>query len=157
MAARYSDSDIDSFLHEPKRLPQDYLTRMRLKNKRGHKEQELDITGDNGNQFRLILRQSNSNAFDFSVILVVCPKETNLVFRLRRYNGRSHEHTNLIEGDTFYDFHVHKATERYQDLGTREDAFAERTDGYSDYHKAMQRMLADCGFVLPKENQLPML
>jgi hypothetical protein len=29
---------------------------------------------------------------------------------LRRCNGKSHEHTNIIESDKFYDFHIHTAT-----------------------------------------------
>lgn len=157
MTAKYTDQDIDSLLREPKPLPQDYRIQVRLKDKRGHKEQELDVAGGNGSQFRLILRQSNFNALDFSVILAVCFPTTNLVFRLRRYNGKSHEHTNLIEGNLFYDFHIHIATERYQDFGTWEDAFAEQTDGYADYHGAVKRMLSDCGFVLPQEDQIPLL
>jgi hypothetical protein len=44
---------------------------------------------------------------------------------LRRHNGKSHEHTNQIEAGAFYDFHIHRATERYQELGMREDAYAE--------------------------------
>jgi hypothetical protein len=51
---------------------------------------------------------------------------------LRRHNGRSHEHTNQIEASTFYDFHIHMATERYQELGMREDAYAEATDRFGD-------------------------
>ena len=157
MTAKFSDLDIDGFIREPKPLPRDYRTAVRLKDKRGHKEQELDISGGNGSQFRLILRQSNFNTLDFSIILAVCPPDTNLVFRLRRYNGRSHEHTNLIEGNSFYDFHIHIATERYQDLGTWEDAFAEQTNLYADYHGAVQRMFDDCGFVAPPEDQMPLL
>ncbi len=157
MAATFSDGDIDHFTRETKPLPDDYRTRIRLKVKRGHKEQEIDIAGALGNQFRLILRQSNFNALDFSIILAVCPAETTLVFRLRRYNGKSHEHTNLIEGNTFYDFHIHMATERYQELGTWEDAFATPTDGYADYQGAVQRMLSDCGFVMPQQDQMSLL
>lgn len=157
MTATYSDQDIENLVREPKPLPQDYRTRVRLKDKRGHKEQELDISGTLGNQFRLILRQSNFNVLDFSIILAACPANTNLVFRLRRYNGKSHEHTNLIEGNTFYDFHIHEATARYQELGTWEDAFAEQTDSYADYHGAVQHMLSVCGFVMPREDQMPLL
>ncbi len=157
MAATFSDQDIDHFIREPKPLPEGYRTSVRLKDKRGHKEQEIDIAGALGNQFRLILRQSNFNILDFSIILAVCPVKTNLVFRLRRYNGKSHEHTNLIEGNTFYDFHIHMATEKYQELGTWEDAFAAPTDSYADYQGAVQRMLSDCGFVMPQEDQMSLL
>jgi hypothetical protein len=68
------------------------------------------------------------------------------VFRLRRYNGKSHEHTNPIEKQTFYDFHIHTATERYQDLGAREDSFAEPTHRFSSIEEAVDCFLDDCNF-----------
>ena len=154
MAAKYSDEDIAGFLRERKPLPEDYRNRIQLRQKRGHKERELNVTGVDGNEFRLVLRQSSSNPFDFSLILAICPKDTNQVFRLRRYNSRSHEHTNHIEENTFYDFHVHMATERYQELGAREDAYAEATDRFSDFHSALRCMLEDCGFDIPQREQL---
>ena len=58
------------------------------------------------------MRQNRINLLDFSVILAVRVPQLNQVFRLRRYNGRSHEHTNQIESVTFHDFHIHFATER---------------------------------------------
>ena len=134
-------------------MREDYRKRLVLREKRGHKERELDVNGLGGNQFRLILRQSIFNHLDFSIILAYLPKNTNQVFRLRRYNGKSHEHTNQIEKNTFYDFHIHTATERYQDLGAREDAFAEPTKRFSDFHSALGCMLEDCGFDLPADPQ----
>ncbi len=151
MAAGYSDQDIARFLMERKPLPEDYRSRIRLRPKRGHKEQELDVHGANGNGFRVILRQSNFNALDFSIILAYSPRRTNKLFRLRRYNGKSHEHKNYIEGNTFYDFHIHMATQRYQELGTKEDAYAEPTDRFSDFSSALECLLNDCGFDILKD------
>lgn len=153
MAIKYSDEEINALLQERKPLPNDYRSRVRLRDKRGHKEGELDIQGANGNQFRLILRQSGSNPLDFSIILAICPQERTQLFRLRRYNSRTHEHTNQLERNTFYDFHIHIATERYQEYGTREDAFAEPTDRFSDFNSALRSMFEDCGFDVPQESQ----
>jgi hypothetical protein len=153
MAAKYSDADIARLLAETKPLSKDFRMQMRLRDKRGHKERELDIQGVNGNQFRLILRQSNFNVLDFSIILAHCPADTNQIFRLRRYNGKSHEHTNTIEYETFYDFHTHTATERYQELGSREDAYAESSKRFSDFHSAVNCMLSDCALELPGDPQ----
>lgn len=153
MAAQYSDNDIGQLIGEPKTLPANWRARVQLREKRGHKERELDVRGDNRTQFRLILRQSDFNVLDFSVILAVQPDNTNQLFRLVRYNGKSHEHTNKIEGSTFYDFHVHRATERYQELGGREDAFAEPTDDYQDFQTALRCLLRDCVFRVPEEEQ----
>ena len=113
----------------------------------------MDVTGADGNSFRLILRQSMFNHLDFSVILGVFPKESNELFRLRRYNGKSHEHSNKLEEQKFYDFHIHTATERYQELGKEEDAYAEQTERYSDFQSAIDCMLSDCGFRLPADMQ----
>ncbi|HPA46929.1 MAG TPA: hypothetical protein PK395_14280, partial [bacterium] len=106
-----------------------------------------------GSDFQVILRQSSLNHLDFSVILAVCPRETNLSFRLRRYNGKSHEHTNRIEGTKFFDFHVHTATERYQDLGVKEDSFAEPTERFSDLSSALNCMFQECAFDVPGDDQ----
>ncbi len=54
-----------------------------------------------------------------------------------------------MEEQTFYDFHIHMATERYQRTGNREDTYAEPTDRYSDMEGAFTCLLADCGFVVP--------
>jgi hypothetical protein len=156
MAARYTDQSIAQMLSERKILDENYRSRIQLRNKRGHKEREFDLTGVDGNQYRLILRLSDFNPLDFSVVLAFCPTDTNQIFRLRRYNGKSHEHSNPIERVTFYDFHIHQATERYQDLGAREDAYAEPADRYSDYQSALDCLLADCGFEIPRDPQLPL-
>jgi len=154
MAAKYSDANIEAFLQERKHLPKDYRSRIRLRDKRGHKEQELSVEGTNDNQFRIILRQSNFNVLDFSIILAYCPAGSNQLFRLRRYNGKSHEHTNAIESDRFYNYHIHTATERYQELGMREDTYAEPTNRFSDFNTAINCMLSDCGFDVPEDPQL---
>jgi hypothetical protein len=154
MAARYSDQEIKRLIKESKPLPRNYQSRIQLREKRGHKERELDIIGADGNEFRLIFRLSTHNQLDFSIILAFCPPDTSQAFRLRRYNGKSHEHTNIIENASFYDFHIHQATERYQDLGTREDAYAEPSDRYSDFHSALVCLMEDCHIEATEDSQL---
>jgi hypothetical protein len=153
MAAIFSEQDILGFLQEKKPLPPDYRARIQIRPKLGHKEREMDIEGVNGEEFRIILRQSIFNPIDFSVIVAYRPPKSNLLFRLRRYNGKSHEHTNPIEGNTFYDFHIHEATERYQELGAREDTYATPSDRFADFQQAISCMLKDCGFELPQGSQ----
>jgi hypothetical protein len=75
----------------------------------------LDIKGADGGDYRLVLRQSILNPLDFSIILAYRPPKSNQLFRLQRYNGKSHEHTNPIEEETFYNFHIHQATEVSRD------------------------------------------
>jgi hypothetical protein len=153
MAAIFSDQDISRLIQERKPLPVDYRTKIETRPKSGHKERELDIKGADGGDYRLVLRQSAFNPLDFSIILAYRPPKSNQLFRLQRYNGKSHEHTNPIEGNTFYDFHIHQATERYQEMGAREDTFARPTDRFADFRQALSCMLKDCGFEMPPDSQ----
>ena len=145
----YSDLEIASLVRECKALPADWYNQIDLKAKRGHHEKHLDITGQAGNEFRLILRKNRINNFDFSIILAVLVPGSNHLFRLCRYNGKSHQHTNHIEKKTFHDFHIHVATERYQQLGTREDAYAKPTGRYGDYDGAFRCLLGDANLKVP--------
>ena len=146
MAVRYTDPEIATFLQERKILPTDWQARARMASKLCHKEQQLDVDGADGSKFRLILRQSTVNLLDYSAILAVLFPRTYHVFRLRRHNGRSHQHTNRLEGRSFYDFHIHMATERYQENGLREDAYAEPTDRYTTFEEALSCLLSDAHF-----------
>lgn len=153
----FTDADIQRLLSEPKALPATFDEQLRLKPKRGHKEAELKITGRNGSTFRLILRQSNLDPLDFSVIVGYEIPHTNLLFRLRRYNGNSHWHTNKIERTTITGYHIHQATQRYQEIGLSEDSYAEATERYANIANAVQCALNDCNFDLPINSQLPLL
>lgn len=129
---RLTDQQIEILINEPKVLPSNYREDLKCKDKTGHKGVELNIIGKNGSQFRLILRQ-------------------------KRYNGRHGEHTNIIEKETFGAFHIHLATERYQSLGAKEDAYAEATDRYDNIHTALGCMLKDCQFIYPENDQMALL
>lgn len=146
-----TDTEIAKLIIEPKPLPENYRSRLRLRNKRGHRERDLDVRGSNGNEFRIILRQSEHNVFDFSVILAYSSRESNQLFILRRYNGRSHEHTNSLEEETFYDFHIHQATERYQELGSKEATYAQPSNNYNSIQEAIDCMFTECKFIIPPE------
>lgn len=151
MAAKFSDKEINDLIQEKKRVSVNFWKQINLRTKRSHKEQEIDLLGDKESRFRLILRENKMNALDFSIILAHYPSDTNQLFRLRRYNGKSHQHTNRLEGETFYNFHIHLATERYQERGYREDAFAIITDKYSNIMGAIECMIRDCKLVLPEQ------
>jgi len=153
MAEMLTDPEITLLIQEPKPLPAGYRIGMQMKPKRSHHEREIDVRGANGNDFRLILRQSRINPLDFSAILAYRPPGSTRLFRLRRYNGKSHEHTNTVEKQTFYDFHVHYATERYQMVGASEDSYAEPTDRYGDFQGAVSCLLKECAFEIPTDPQ----
>jgi hypothetical protein len=103
----------------------------------------------------LILRQSLYNPLDFSIILAYRMPGTTAVFRLIRHNGKSHPHSNCLERTpAFYDFHIHRATERYQVPGCyKEDHFAEPTRAFGDFDGARTFMVENYGFQVPPTPQ----
>ena len=152
MAITYLEPEIMALVQERTPLPADWRKRTQPRPKHGHDEQHLNLRGDAGSQFRLILRRSKLNQLDFSVILAVRVPQSGRLFRLCRYNGKSHEHTNHIEDETFYDFHIHLATERYQQRGTREDAYAKPTNRYDDFSSALRCLIGDANLDDPQRN-----
>lgn len=148
MPVRLTDTQILALIQEEKLLPGGFLhqIRTRQREKRGHRELNYLVTGEAGSRFKLILRQSMYNPLDFTVGLLYLSDDSSREFILRRYNGKHGEHGNPIEGDRFYDFHIHTATERYQILGDHEDTYAEVTDRYGDLSSAIECMIRDCGF-----------
>jgi hypothetical protein len=142
-----TDAEISRLVEEIKPLPADFRARMKLKAKRGHHERDLDLKGQDGGDFVILIRQSAFDPLNFSVILACRPAGSLRLFRLRRYNGDGHEHSNRIEGDRFIGPHIHIATERYQLIGTSEDAYAVVTDRYVDLDGAITALLGDCGFM----------
>lgn len=150
-----SDAQIQMFLNEKKFLPRNFnpAFRERQTGNQSHNHFDCEVRGENGNVFKLIVRQNKINPLDFSVILGVIISGT--VFRLRRYNGDSHEHSNKIEHNTLEGFHKHTATKRYQELGCREDFYAEKATNYSDWSSALKAMIAENNFqyLLPDGQQ----
>jgi hypothetical protein len=147
-----SDEEIDTLIHEPKITPTMFFPlRLVERNKHRRKDYEVRSAAASANEFVIAIRQSMLDTLNFSAILMYRRPGFNTLFRLRRYNGK-HEHTNTIEGTTLDDFHVHTATERYQNRGAKEDSFAEVTSRHCDLDSAIRCLLVDCGFDPPPPN-----
>ena len=106
------------------------------------------MLGESGNRFQVLLRINVHNSRNFSAILKVCARDSNQTMNLRRYNG-DHEHTNRIERETFRGFHVHTATDRYQEAGWDAEAYAVLTDRYSNPFEALHCLMEDCNIIEP--------
>ena len=141
-----TDEQIGALIKEPKTVPEGLIPLTKMIERNQHRRKELDVAGASGNNFLIAIRQSMLNPMDFSVILGYKNPGFNTIFRLRRYNGKSHYHTNTIEQEQFFDFHMHTATERYQSRGSREDHFAQIDNRYYSLESAVGCLLADCGF-----------
>jgi hypothetical protein len=142
-----SDSEIQVLILETKTIPAGLSWPLTMSENNGHRRKDFQVDSDSGHRFVIKTRQSCVNPMDFSVILGYMLPGSYTVFRLRRYNGRSHDHTNVIENETFYDFHIHTATERYQQKpGFKEDHFAEQTNQFCDLQSAIDCLINECGF-----------
>jgi len=66
------DQEISELLKEPKPLPENWKTRLKLLAEKGfrHVQRDLQICGANGNTFRVVMRQSPINVLDFSIVLL---------------------------------------------------------------------------------------
>lgn len=96
MPTNLTDQEIEVLLRMPKAAGEDFFRRIRTKPKRGHSESELTLKLPTGEEFCVIARRADLNPLDFSIILGFVPPGSTTAFRLRRHNGKSHEHTNLI-------------------------------------------------------------
>ena len=153
-----TDSQIEELIHRAKPLPEGWRKRLRLRQHKGeaHKRAELQIDS-NTEVFVIKCRQNSNNPLDFSIILVYKGK-TGCEYRLLRCNGKHpSQHTHRWERDygregaTFGpSFHVHRATERYQEAGLDIDGFAEPTDAYSDYFTGLEHFAQAGCFVDPE-------
>lgn len=152
------ETEIDALLHEHKQLPANWRSRLqtRPKSNMAFAQRDMVITGVAGNDFKLVLRLNRQSPFDFSIILIYIDND-GTEYILRRHNGaHPSRHTNRWEklhGIPDYElpvcYHIHLATERYQQAGLKIDGFAERTVRYQDYQGALLTLFDDGGFVIP--------
>lgn len=149
MPVRLTDTEIADLVATPKPLPIGSELGEPRTTRRGHREAFRNAETPRG-FFQIRVRQNPQNPFDFSAILLYRLPGTNVFFRLRRYNGNSHDHTNAIEGNVIEDqFHIHYATERYQERDLREDGYAEATSRFGDLSTAIDCLALDCKVLLP--------
>ena len=144
----FSDREIAELIKERKILSNNKPIKFRKTSHRGNDEYRLNVTGEDGNKFQVIVRMSIFNKLNFSVILGVRVPLPKKFFRLKRYNG-NHEHTNTIEDEKINGFHIHTATERYQVNSVREEDYAELTERYTDVNGALKCLFADANFEDP--------
>ncbi len=156
------DKEIQALLNEAKVLPDNWQNQLQLRDKNNfqHQERSIEVKGISGNDFRIIIRRNKINIFDFSIILTYLDKDGK-EYRLLRYNGKHpSEHTNKLEEEQGQQnskfgpaFHIHKATERYQEAGYAIDGYAETVVAYQDFGSALDCFLKDNNFTKPDKKQ----
>ena len=148
MDIKYTDQQIAALIKERKVLPDDWRDQL-------DKNNSLYIIGESGSRFRIITNLNTKYPSDFSVILAVVNPKKGADFRIRRYNGMpKRPHINKIEKQKIYGYHIHFATERYQERGYDEEAYAEKTDRYNNLKGALNCLIQDANFELPAQLEL---
>lgn len=151
----FSDARIAEMIAEPKPLPPNWRRQLAiLKQREGRNESQLDFTGDDGTAFRIIVSQRREH--DFSVMLLAVLDEPVAMgrpeFHLLRYDGASHRHKNMLEGNTIqHKPHIHRATERYQ-IATHQGqpaGYAVETECYQDLPQAWDCFRLEIGLIFP--------
>jgi hypothetical protein len=156
-----TDHEIGQLLTEVKPLPSNWETKLtpRAKANSVFLQRELEVTGNGGHRFRIILRQSTLNPLDFSVILTFIDADRT-EYRLIRCNGKHpSDHTNKYEkrfGGTPVKFrnvfHIHRATERYQTYGYEIDGFGEPVTLYNSFEGAKNHFIGLFGFEIQQDD-----
>ena len=106
-----------------------------------HRQRNHVAKTEDGNQFRLYLRENLDDERDFSCGLALIQRGTKPL-SLVRYNGSSHAH-----GTIRYRCHIHRATNEALSAGMKIDNHAEETDRYKTLEGALACLIADCGIV----------
>ena len=136
------DADISRLISLPKKVKN---AKARTVEQRGSERLNYEAYGENGEEFRIYIRQNRRIPDGYSCGLLYLPAGREPV-TLARYNGSDHEHTNPLESSLPIRFvcHIHRATERYIEAGRKADHFAETTTRYSDLKGAIAALIADC-------------
>ena len=152
------DKEIAALLSERKPLPSNWQARLSVRSKanQAFQQREMDVTGDDGHEFRIILRRNTLNLLDFSLVLTLVDAD-GADYILVRFNGRHpSQHTNKWEklkklpNAVFRNrFHIHRATERYQVDGFEIDGYAEPTDNYDSFESALEEFAKHVTLVVP--------
>jgi hypothetical protein len=150
MSSVVSKDEIQRLMSTPKKLEIDPLKALESLQKKkipkGHKnkQKKMKVVNSAGDTMEVIVRQGGPDPLNFAAILLYRPP-LGEPLRLRRYNGK-HEHTNPLQGEQFFDFHIHMATEEYQNAGRSAEGYARPTSRFSDLDGALRCLLEDCGF-----------
>lgn len=149
-----TDEEIDKLVKEPKTLPYNWRTNNPPARNNVEILQTVEIIGENNSTFLLKLRQNAIRNNNFCLTLAYKNIDSGKLFHLKRYDSFA-EHTNKIEKESFEGFHIHTATKRYQEFGSkREDVYAQITDRFDDYENALKCLLEDCNFTVAIDPQM---
>lgn len=140
-----TDELISELITCPKRV---LNANARSKQKDGHEQYNFNAIAIDGTdrEFLIYKRQNLRSGVedDFSCGFAWIASNGELL-TLKRYNGSSHAHSNIIEKEKLgYVCHVHIATERYIKANRKPEGFAVVTNSYNSVNGAMHCLVKDC-------------
>ena len=104
-------------------------------------ESEEDSANDK-TKFSAFMRINESFPENFSIGLMVYPKDQSGSFCLLRYNGPHGDHVNdLLDPHPHVGFHIHEARAESIESGFSPERFAELTDDFGSYEEALIHFL----------------
>lgn len=156
-----NDEEIAQLVSEPKECPEDWRGKLTARGAEGmrHATGSFTAMGAAGHEFTVLTRLLPADHLNFSAILRFDDTD-GAQYNLIRCNGIHGQHTNDIEKEQslepgiFVDeFHVHRATERYQLRGFYIEKYAEPTREYQDFWGAVLHLLRLGSFNVPRATQ----
>lgn len=146
-----TDEDIDWLLSHAKKItgPKGKPRTQRRSEQRGYFVESVE----GSYKFELYTRQNMIDQDHYSCGLIYHAADgTNVP--LVRYNGSNHEHRNPLEGGELIRFkcHIHRATQRYIEMGDKAEKYAETTDRYTNLDGALECLLLDCNIAQQEDD-----
>ncbi len=137
-----TDAQINSLIKMPKRI-ENPGAKNRTEGKHARRDFRVKSMDDK-HEFALFVRQSTMLSDSFSAGLRWLSKSGEAVM-LVRFNGPSHPHSNMLEGERFeFEHHIHQATERYLAAGNKDEGYAEITKEYKTINGAIHCLVTRC-------------
>lgn len=141
----YSQQELEELIVRPKRIIEPPRKDMRLERGSLRNDFGLESLEDNINdtmKFSAFMRKNESFPENFSIGLIVYPKDESGSFCLLRYNGPHGDHVNdLLDPRPHYGFHIHKAKAENIAEGFSSELYAELTESYGSYEEALTHFL----------------
>ncbi|MFH1096966.1 MAG: hypothetical protein V1749_05665 [Candidatus Desantisbacteria bacterium] len=125
----------------PKQITESPHKEMRLEKGSFRNDFELESIIDK-TRYSAFMRKNESFHENFSIGLIVYPKDELGSLVLLRYNGPHGEHVNdLSDLHPHFGFHIHEARAENIEKGVSSEKYAELTESYGSYEEALTHFL----------------
>jgi hypothetical protein len=137
----YKQQELEELIICPKQIIEPPRKKMRLERGSFRNDFKLESISDK-TRFSVFMRKNESFPENFSIGLVVYPKDESGGLTLLRYNGPHGDHVNdLSDLHPHYGFHIHEAKAENIEKGFSPELYAELTESYGSYEEAESHFL----------------